>query len=319
MKKKIAISLLVLVAASSALVFVNYKASEAIHIQLQQVNQSYAEMAAHEGLPALQLAHGAISANVLTSNYRLHDVQLTMEGLGQVMSLDSIRLSGFKPNTLANKGRVQLNGLSLGTGMTLLMPDELSAFVKSVRFHGDYRYRYSPSSGELWLSQQTSINDELHFSYQFNFSNMQPLWQWLGQVFAMDSEQQQELVASASSMDDIYVALRQVKVNDGEIKLINEAFLERLLTFTFESGHSPSLDAVRGMAMMTLAMTDGVPAEFKQSLMSFIERPKSLTLRFQFAEPISIEALESGSAFAEFDSPQAMLEFSGVRLEANER
>ncbi|MCH8537426.1 MAG: hypothetical protein LAT66_06590 [Alkalimonas sp.] len=318
MKKKIVVPFLLVVAAAATLAFVNYKAAEAIQIQLQQVNQSYADMAVQEGLPALQLAHGAISANVLTSNYRVDDVQLTMTGFGQVLTVGSIQFSGFKPNTLADKGSVEVNGLTVGTGLLLFMPGQLSEFIQSVQLHGDYRYRYNARHGELWLSQQTSINDEFQFSYQVNFTQMQSLWQWLGEVTAMSAEQQQAVMASELFHDEISEAFRQAAVSHGELHLTNHGFLERLLAFTSASGQSPSLDAVRGMAMMTLAMADGVPAEFKQSLMHFIEQPRSLKLSFQFAQPVSVEALESGTALMELDSPKAMLEFSGARLVANQ-
>lgn len=318
MKKKIVVPILLVVAAAASLVFVNYKAAEAIQLQLQQVNQSYADMAEYEGLPALHLAHGSISANVLTSSYRIDDLQLTMTGLGQVLTIDSVQLKGLKPNQLANKGNVNINGLMAGSGALLFMPTELSEFVQSVQLHGDYHYAYSPGNGDLWFSQQTRINDEFQFSYQFTFTHMQLVWQWLSEVTAMSSEQQQALMASESYLDEVSEAVRQGAVSQGELHLANNGFLERLVDFTSANGQSPSLDAIRGMAMMTLAMADGVPAEFKQSLMSFIEQPKSLTLNFQFKQPVSFAALESGTAFMEFDSPEAMLEFSGIRLVANQ-
>ncbi|MDP4536065.1 hypothetical protein Q3O60_07695 [Alkalimonas collagenimarina] len=318
MKLKIIIPTLLVVTAAASLVFVNYKASEAIQLQLQQVNQSYADMAMLEGLPALQLAHGTISANVLTSSYRIHDLQLSMTGLGELLAVDSVQLKGVKPNQLANKGSVEVNQLTVGSGALLFLPAELGAFIQSVQLHGDYRYSYNPNNESLWFSQHTRINDEFQFSYQFTFTQMQPLWQWLAEMTAMSAEQQQAVMASESYADEISDALRHGAVSHGEVHLVNDGFLQRLIKFTAANGQSPTMEALQGIAMMSLAMTDTVPAEFKQSLMSFIEQPESLTFSFQFEQPVSLADFESGSVWMELDSPEAMVQFSGARLVANQ-
>lgn len=317
MIKKIVFAILLVGMSFAALLYGNYKAADAIKFELQQLNQSYAEMAQQDGWPAIRLAHGAISANVLTSRFSIRDVQLSVVGLGAVLEVGQIQLKGVKPNQLTNHGRVQVREMTMGSGALLLLPETYSTFIQTIQLHGDYRYKYNVSDGELWLSQQTKINDEFQFSYQFTLAAMQPVWQRLSDVMSMSANQQRAVLDNESYAKAIASDLQLGAISHGEVHLTNNGFLQRILHFTAENGQSPSYDTVQGMAMMVLAMTDGVPAPFKQRLMTFIEHPQSLTFQFQFEQPLSFAAIGAGDAFMAFDTPEAMVKFSGARLNVN--
>ncbi|MEE2024238.1 hypothetical protein [Alkalimonas mucilaginosa] len=318
MKKKLIIPVVAVGLLVVGVQLANRQAAKTIEAQIAEINLSYAEMSQQGVLPALQLQYQEVRASVLRSRYQIEGLSVELQGLGQLFSIEQVQLRGIKPNRLADQGSVSLRSLALGSGARLFVPTELAAFSDSIKLHGDYSYSYQPSTGELELMQQTRINEEFSFSYQLRLSEMQAIWQQLTDISAMNNEQQQRLLESDSYIEQFTAAMLQSAIVAGELRLENDGFLQRLLTLTAGQGQTPDFSIVQGIALMALATAETVPMEIRQSLIAFVQEPRSLTLRFQLQQPLRFTELEAETASFAIDTVDELLEFAGVRLTVND-
>ena len=71
------------------------------------------------------------------------------------------------------------------------------------------------------------------------------------------------------------------------------------------------------LALANIAAIEQIPADMKQSLSDFISKPEKLSLSFGFTEPLQFAKVHSGEMMAQLGSPEAMIEFANLQLQAN--
>ncbi len=308
---------IVVVAAAAGFYYANSQAENAIKQQIELANKSYAEMAATGLMPAISLGYQDVSANVLTSSYSVSGIDVSIAGMGQVATIDKVTAVGLKPQGLADKGSAKLVGAKVAQPMLAMLPPDMSAFVQGVALHADYSYEYKPASGELYFSQDTRINDEFSLSYNFSFAQMQELWAFARDMSEKTPEEQQQLSMSDSYITDVMAHLVKGALKSGQLVISNNGFIERLVAMGSAQGQMPPLEALQGMALMALTADENLPLEMKESLTTFINQPEKLTVSMNFAEPLSIEAVQSGELMAELQTPEQMIKFANLKMVAN--
>lgn len=314
--KKSVIALVVVVAAVGGLYFANKKAEDAIKQQISQANQSYIELAAQGEMPLIALSYKDVSANVLTSTYRIHDLVINLGEFGDIATVTEIVATGVKPKQLADKGSMTLTGLKAASAALQMLPPNLSAFVQGLEVHGDYSYAYQ-QDGSLQFNQATHINDEFSLSYDVTLANMQQFWQYAKEVTAMPAEQQQALTTSEDYPKQMLEQLVTGALSKGEVVLVNQGFLQRLTQVAAENGQAADFETLQGIALITVSSAENMPAALKESVISFINNPEKLVLNFSFAEPLKFSEMENGQLATKMNSPEDFIEFANLSLTAN--
>ncbi|MEW5682136.1 MAG: hypothetical protein AB1780_07130 [Pseudomonadota bacterium] len=316
MKKSVIALIVVAAAAGGGVLFANMQAENAIKQQFEQANQSYRDLAGTGEMPEISLSYADISANVLTSSYSISGLTVDLGEMGTVVSVDLITAQGLKPNGLADKGSMQMVGAKAAPAVLQMLPPQSSAFLQSLALHGDYSYQYQ-DDGQLLFSQQTRINDEFSLSYNFTLAQMQQFWQYAKEFSALSAEQQQELTSSDAYVEQMMAKLLTGALSNGSIVIENKGFIERTLAMTAEQQQTPDFATVQGLALANIAALPQLPAEMKQSLTDFVSKPEKLTLSFGFSEPLQFAKAQSGELAEHMVSPEAMIKFANVKLQAN--
>lgn len=319
MKKTVLVPVVVLAVLFVGMQLANRHAAKVIEAQIAEANVSYAEMAEHGALPALQLGYRKVSANVLRARYRIEGIRIELGEFGPLFAIEQLQLRGIQPNRLSTQGELKVDSLTLGSGAAQLLTPELSELMSGLVVHGDYRYRYQEQDGRLTLDQQTRINQEFLFGYQLQFTGLQALWQQLELITTMSADEQQALLESEQGIASFTAALLQGALNQGEFRIENMGFIQRLTTQAAAQGQTPDFSVLQGMALMLLSTAEGLPVAWRQSLIAFVQEPISLTLAFQFQQPLRFAELETGTAFANIESLEALADFAGIRLSVNDQ
>jgi hypothetical protein len=316
MKKSVIAMSVVVVAAGAGLYYVNMQAESVIKQQIEQANQSYRDLAGTGEIPAISLTYKDISANVLTSSYRIHGLEVLVAELGSVATIELISAKGAKPQGLADTGSMQLTGAKAAPALLQMLPPHASAFLQSLVMHGDYSYRYQ-DDGQLLFSQQTRINDEFSLSYNFTLAQMQQFWQYAKEISALSPEQQQNLVGNQAYAEQMLAKLVTGALSNGAVTIENNGFIERAFAMTAEQGQTPDFATVKGLALANIAALEPLPQNMKDSLAEFVNKPEKLKLTFNFAEPLLFAQVQSGELMPQLGSPQAIIDFANVQLHAN--
>ncbi|WP_166838509.1 hypothetical protein [Rheinheimera pleomorphica] len=316
MKKSVLALLVVAVAAGGGLYFANMQAEDAIKQQLEQANQSYRDMAADGEMPEISLSYQDISANVLTSSYSISGLAVAMGEMGTVATADMVQMKGLQPQGLSDSGSVKISGIKAAAAVLQMLPPQTSAYLQGLALHGDYDYAYN-DSGELMFNQQTRINDEFALNYSFSLAQMQQFWQFAKEISALPPEQQQALAADEAYVGQMLEKLATGALRNGAISIENNGFIERTLALMAEQGQTPDFATAQGLALANIAAIEQIPTDMKQSLSDFISKPEKLSLSFGFTEPLQFAKVQSGELAEHMVSPEAMIKFANVKLQAN--
>ena len=314
--KKSLIALVVIGVATAGVFYVNKQAEDAIKQQLENANQSYRDLAVDGEMPVISLSYQDVSANILTSSYSISGLAVNVGEMGTVATVDFVQAKGMKPQSLSDSGSMTVTGIKAAPAILTMLPPQTSAFLQGLALHGDYDYAYN-DSGELMFNQQTRINDEFAFNYSFSLSQMQQFWQFAKEMSALPPEQQQALATDEAYIAQMIEKLATGALKNGAITIENKGFIERTLAMTAELGQTPDFATAQGLALANIAAVEQIPAEMKQSLSDFISKPEKLTLSFGFTEPLQFAKVQTGELAEHMVSPEAMIKFANVKLQAN--
>ncbi|GAB2916734.1 hypothetical protein [Rheinheimera gaetbuli] len=314
--KKSLIALVVIGVATAGVFYVNKQAEDAIKQQLDNANQSYRDMAVNGEMPELSISYKDVSANVLMSSYSISGLEVSLAEMGTVATVETIVANGIKPQSLSDKGSVKVTGVKAAAAVLQMLPPQTSVFLQDIALHGDYDYAYN-DNGELMFNQQTRINDEFALNYSFSFAQMQQFWQFARDMSALPPEQQQALASDEAYIGQMIEKLAAGALKNGNITIENNGFIERTLAMTAEMGQTPDYRTVQGMALAGIGSAPQIPQAMKETLTAFVQKPEKLRLSFGFSEPLQFAQMQSGELAEHMVSPEAMIKFANVKLQAN--
>lgn len=316
MKKSVLALVVIAAAAGGGVYYANTEAEKAIKQQFEQANQSYKELAETGEMPLISMSYKDVSANVLTSSYSISGLELSLGEMGTVATVDVVQAKGVKPQSLSDYASVKITGIKAAPAILQMLPPQTSVFLQDIALHGDVDYHYN-SDGELVFNQQIRVNDEFALGYSFSFAQMQQFWQFARDMSALPPEQQQALASDEAYIGQMIEKLAAGAVQHGRFTIENNGFIERTFAMTAEQGQTPDLETVKGMALANIASLQPLPQNMKDSLAQFVTTPEKLTLSFNFAEPLQFAKVQSGEMMAQLGSPEAMIEFANLQLQAN--
>ncbi|MDP5137845.1 hypothetical protein ORJ04_17975 [Rheinheimera baltica] len=316
MNKSVIALIVIAAAAGGGLYYANMQAENAIKQQVEQANQSYRDLAGTGEMPSISLSYSDVSANVLTSSYSISGLEVSIAELGKIATVERITAKGIKPQSLADKGSMQMVGAKATPAILQMLPPQTAEFVESLALHSDYSYEYK-DNGELLFRQDMRINDEFSLNYNFTLAQMQQFWQYAKEISAKSAEEQQALVNSPEYIEQMLAKLVSGALSNGAVVIENKGFIERVLAMTSQQGQTPDFKTVQGMALMNISMLEPLPQQMKDSLTTFVQQPEKLRLDFGFKQPLTFEEVQSGAIVAELGSPEEMIEFANIKLTAN--
>ncbi len=319
MRKNILLASLAVLALSAVGVYhyVNHKAASIIGQQISFINEAYAQMAAAGVMPGLSITYQHIAANYWQDDYRLEGLAVQVAAVGTLAEVAHIRVRGFEPGTLADNGRVTITGLKLADGIPIFLPPAFADLLRGLIINTDYQYHYAGKTGELRLSQQLQIGNDFTLNYQLNMLKMQPFWQFARKWTAMDAETQRVYSQSESYQQQLTQALAQGSVQEGQLTLNNSGFIEALYQALRSTPQTAQVVAVREQLEQFLNTDTALPEPIRASLLAFIEKPRSMALKFNLAEPMSFLQIQQAEWPSEVQNAEQLLKFSNLSLTVN--
>jgi len=319
MNKKlwIAISLTFITAATGALVYANHQAELLIARQIDEANQQYIALAEQGDMPPVQLSYADLSANVLTSHYKVHDLTVSIQGMGTVVTVDLVDLKGLKLSGLPEQSSARIEGIHLASTVLQSLPAELADYLQKLKFGLNYQYHYDAHQNELNFAQQLKVEGKLALNYQFKLGGMASLWQYAAEVEKMTPQQQQEHAEQADYLPQLMKKVGQATFISAQVELANQQFWQELTAQTAAAGLSGDFVSQQQMLVNYLQQPSELPEAVRLPLLQFVQQPEDLRLKLHFEQPLSLASMQDGSAWAEFNTPEQWLEKSGFELEAS--
>lgn len=296
--------------------YVNYRAGSIVAEQIAVMNDSYAAMAAEGLMPGLMLSYQKIDANYWRNDYRISGLAIDVAALGTLANIAYIQVQGFKPGTLADSGSVQINGITLATGMQLLLPAALAELSNDLVLSTRYQYHYEADSGHLLLSQQLQLGEQFTAEYQLRLLQMQPLWQFARDLAAMDAETQQQYSQSVEYSEALNSALAQGSIQQGQLVLQNSGFLQALYKALGTSEQTAQLAALKPQLTQYLG-TNALPEPVTAALQAFLAEPRYLKLAFALPQPLSFAQMQDEAFMAELQTAEQLIQFTHLQLTVN--
>lgn len=297
--------------------YVNVKAKAVLAEQIAVINASYAEMASAGLMPAVALSYAEITANYWQDDYQISDLAINVAGLGAILDVASIRVKGFKPGTLADKGEVWIDGVQLAQGMRILLPAALADLTKNLSLSTQYRYQYQSDSGQLHLQQVLSLGEQFTFNYAFTLQQMQPLWQFAQNLTAMDAQTQQTFSQSTDYQSQLRDAFAQGQLQQGDIVLSNQGFLQALHSALAATPQTLELSNLKLQLEHYLSQQTTMPAEILDALQVFLADPRYLKVSFQLTESLTFAQLQDGNVMAQWQTPEQLIQLTNLQLTVN--
>lgn len=310
-------SVVLILAATGALVYANHQAELYVAAQIKDANQQYKELAELGEMPPFQLAYQELSANVLTSHYKVHGLSLSIDGIGTIASIGLVDLKGLKLSGMPSQSSARLEGIQIADTVLQGWDPELVAYLQQLKMGLNYQYQYDAHLGELNFSQQLLVQDKLEFSYQFSLGGMQPLWQYAEELQKLSPEQQQQQAEQANYLPQLMQKVGQASLIKGKLQIDNHQFWQELTAAFAKAGLSANFATLQSLMLAQLDDNPELPDAIRQPLQQFIQQPDQLSLSFEFAEPVSFASMQDGSAMQGIESTEQLLEKSGFVLEAS--
>lgn len=309
-------SVVLILAATGALVYANHQAELYVAAQIKDANQQYKELAELGEMPPFQLAYQDLSANVLTSHYKVHGLTLSMDGMGAIASVELVDLKGVQLSGMPSQSTARLEGIRIADAVLQGLPPELSAYLQQLTMGLNYQYQYDAHLGELNFSQQLLVQDKLELSYQFSLGGMQPLWGYAEELQKLSPEQQQQRAEQEDYLPELMQKVGQASLIKGQVQIDNHEFWQQLTGHFASAGFSADFATLQTLLLAQLDDNPQLPDAIRQPLQQFIQQPEQIRLSFEFAEPVSFASMQDGTAMQGIESTEQLLEKAGFVLEA---
>lgn len=303
--------------AVAGLYYANHYAEQAVADYIAQGNQQYLELAEQGDMPPIQFSYSRLSANVITSTYNIEDLQISIAGMGDLVTIGQVELTGLALEGLADKGAARLQNLKLSPQVLAPLPATLADYLAALPVDLSYQYQYQAKTGELTFQQELQVDQRFNLNYRFALTGATELWQFAEKLQKLTPEQQQQLAEQPDYLPDLMKKVGAIGVASGTFEIENNAFLQQLFDQLAAAQLSADYQTSQQQLSAALQQNPQIPSQISEPVLSFLQQPERLKLSFQFQQAPTFAQMQDGSAMSGIETAEDFIRFAGLTLSAN--
>lgn len=319
MNKKIWLGavLILTTSAVAGLFYANHHAEQLMAGHIERSNQQYLQLAEQGDMPPIHMSYSKLSANVITSSYKIQNLHIGLAGMGDLVTVGQVELIGLQRDGLPEDGAARLKDLKLAPKALASVPPDLAAYLSTLLMELNYQYKYKAKTGELTFQQELRVNHHFSLNYRFALTGVTELWQFAETIKNMTPEQQQLQSEQPNYLPDLMKKVGVIGIASGSLEIENKAFLQQLFDQLAVAGLSADFATSQQQLSTALQQNPQIPDVIREPVLSFLQQPERLKISFQFQRPPTFFQMQDGSAMAGIETAEDFISFASLTLKAN--
>lgn len=319
MNKKIWLGavLILTTSAVAGLFYANHHAEQLMAGHIERSNQQYLQLAEQGDMPPIHMSYSKLSANVITSSYKIQNLHIGLAGMGDLVTVGQVELIGLQRDGLPEDGAARLKDLKLAPQALASLPPDLAAYLSTLLMELSYQYNYKAKTGELTFQQELRVDHHFSLNYRFALTGVTELWHFAETIKNMTPEQQQLQSEQPNYLPDLMKKVGVIGIASGSLEIENKAFLQQLFDQLAVAGLSADFATSQQQLSAALQQNPQIPDVIREPVLNFLQQPERLKISFQFQQPPTFFQMQDGSAMAGIETAEDFISFASLTLKAN--
>ncbi len=319
MNKKIWLGavLILTTSAVAGLFYANHHAEQLMAGHIERSNQQYLQLAEQGDMPPIHMSYSKLSANVITSSYKIQNLHIGLAGMGDLVTVGQVELIGLQRDGLPKDGAARLKDLKLAPQALASLPPDLAAYLSTLLMELSYQYKYKAKTGELTFQQELRVDHHFSLNYRFALTGVTELWHFAETIKNMTPEQQQLQSEQPNYLPDLMKKVGVIGIASGSLEIENKAFLQQLFDQLAVAGLSADFATSQQQLSTALQQNPQIPDVIREPVLNFLQQPERLKISFQFQQPPTFFQMQDGSAMAGIETAEDFISFASLTLKAN--
>ena len=169
MSKKVWLGAALVLSASAVagFLYANHQAEQLMAGHIERSNQQYLQLAEQGDMPPIHMSYSKLSANVITSSYKIQNLHIGLAGMGDLVTVGQVELIGLQRDGLPEDGAARLKDLKLAPQALASLPKDLADYLATLLLELNYQYKYKAKTGELTFQQELRVDHHFSLNYRF--------------------------------------------------------------------------------------------------------------------------------------------------------
>lgn len=309
--------LILTTSAVAGLFYANHHAEQLMAGHIERSNQQYLQLAEQGDMPPIHMSYSKLSANVITSSYKIQNLHIGLAGMGDLVTVGQVELIGLQRDGLPEDGAARLKDLKLAPQALASLPPDLAAYLSTLLMELSYQYNYKAKTGELTFQQELRVDHHFSLNYRFALTGVTELWHFAETIKNMTPEQQQLQSEQPNYLPDLMKKVGVIGIASGSLEIENKAFLQQLFDQLAVAGLSADFATSQQQLSTALQQNPQIPDVIREPVLNFLQQPERLKISFQFQQPPTFFQMQDGSAMAGIETAEDFISFASLTLKAN--
>lgn len=310
-------ALLVSISALAGFFYANHHAEQLMAGHIERSNQQYLQLAEQGDMPPIHMSYSELSANIITSSYKIKDLHIGIAGMGDLVTVGQVELIGLQRDGLPEDGAARLKDLKLAAHALSSLPPDLAAYLSTLVMELSYQYNYKAKTGDLTFQQELRVDHHFSLNYRFALTGVTDLWHFAQHIQKLTPEQQQQESEHPDYLPGLMKKVGVIGVANGSFEIENKAFLQQLFDQLAAAQITTDYASTQQQLRAALQQNQQIPELIRQPVMNFLQKPERLKLSFQFQQPPTFYQMQDGSAMAGIETAEDFISFASLSLSAN--
>jgi hypothetical protein len=310
-------ALLVSVSALAGFLYANHHAEQLMAGHIERSNQQYLQLAEQGDMLPIHMSYSKLSANIITSSYKIHDLHIGIAGMGDLVTVGQVELVGLQREGLPEDGAAQFKDLKLASKTLESLPADLADYLSTLVMELSYQYKYKAKTGELTFQQELRVDHHFSLNYRFALTGVTDLWQFAENIHGLTPEQQQQQSEQPDYLPGLMKKVGMIGIANGSFELENKEFLQQLFDQLAASKITADYANTQQQLSVFLQQNPQIPELIREPVLNFLQKPERLKLSFQFQQPPTFAQMQDGSAMTGIQTAEDFINFASLSLSAN--
>ncbi len=319
MRKKVWLGAATVFSASAVagFLYANHHAEQLMAGHIERSNQQYLQLAKQGDMPPIHMSYSELSANVITSSYKIQNLHIGIAGMGDLVSVGQVELIGLQRDGLPADGAARLKDIKLEPQALVSLPKGLADYLATLLMEMSYQYKYKTKTGELTFQQELRVDHNFSLNYRFSLTGVTELWQFAENIHGLTPDEQQLQSEQPDYLPGLMKKVGMIGVADGAFEIENKAFIQQLFDKLAAVKLSSDYATTQQGLSAALLQNQHIPDSIRQPVLNFLQQPERLKLSFQFQQPPTFSQMQDGSAMAGIETAEDFINFASLSLSAN--
>ncbi|WP_233009239.1 hypothetical protein [Rheinheimera faecalis] len=319
MSKKVWLGAALVLSASAVagFLYANHHAEQLMAGHIERSNQQYLQLAEQGDMPPIHMSYSKLSANIITSSYKIRDLHIGIAGMGDLVTVGEVELIGLQRDGLPEDGAARLKDLKLAPQALASVPKDLADYLATLLMELSYQYKYKAKTGELTFQQELRVDHHFSLNYRFALTGVTDLWQFAENIHGLTPEQQQQQSEQPDYLPGLMKKVGVIGVANGSFEIENKEFLQQLFDKLAAAQITTDYASTQQQLSAALQHNQQIPESIRQPVLNFLQKPERLKLSFQFQQPPTFSQMQDGSAMAGIETAEDFISFASLSLTAN--